>query len=315
MQIHIAQKGDTLWKLAQQYNVSFEEVKQANHHLADPNQIMPGMKIKIPAKSVQVKKEEPKADQQKENQQKQETVKENMKQPSGQQANVPPMYQPAPMPSHPNAPSSEENHYNMNVHFYQQGGNQKQNEQQQKPETPSSKPSPKKPEDVMPSQTKPPKMQQNPAAAGAHMTEENMAGMTEQGPCMYIPVVPVMPPCPPAGTGHPHSFSPVMSSPCSGPDMQQQMMPMAPPQHMPGMPMPPSPNSMEMGWMPQPGQPEGMMPGGMMQPANENSSGKKRETDEGNQYTGNGTGYAEIPESFGSGPYSPWMNPYRPPQS
>ncbi|MFB5663212.1 SafA/ExsA family spore coat assembly protein [Alteribacillus sp. HJP-4] len=57
MQIHIVQKGDTLWKLSKQYQVDFEEVKKANGHLANPDQIMPGMKIKIPAKGVPVKKE------------------------------------------------------------------------------------------------------------------------------------------------------------------------------------------------------------------------------------------------------------------
>ncbi|WP_117170422.1 SafA/ExsA family spore coat assembly protein [Paraliobacillus sediminis] len=54
MKIHIVQKGDTLWNLAQKYGVNFEEVKQLNAQLADPNQIMPGMKIKIPTSTKQV---------------------------------------------------------------------------------------------------------------------------------------------------------------------------------------------------------------------------------------------------------------------
>ncbi|SFP94063.1 muramidase family protein [Salibacterium halotolerans] len=317
MQIYIAQKGDTLWKLAQQYNVSFEEIKQVNHHLADPDQIMPGMKIKIPAKSVHVKKESPKSGQPKETQQKEETMKENTKQPASGESNVPPMYQPAPMPSYPNVPSSEENHYNMNVHFYQQAEKEKQNEQQKKAESPSSKSGPKKPEDVMPSQTKPPKMQPDPAAANTHMAKGNMEGMMPQGPCSYVPVVPVMAPCPPPGPVHSHSFSPVMSSPCSGPDMQQmpqQMPPMGPSQQMPGMPMPPSSNGMEMGWMPQHSPANGMPPAGMMPAANENSPGKKRDAEDRNQYTESPSGYEEGPESFGSGPYSPWMNPFVPHQ-
>ena len=60
MKIHIVQKGDTLWNLAQKYNVNFEELKAANDHLSNPDMIMPGMKIKIPTGSVQVKKEAPK---------------------------------------------------------------------------------------------------------------------------------------------------------------------------------------------------------------------------------------------------------------
>ncbi|WP_256860456.1 SafA/ExsA family spore coat assembly protein [Paraliobacillus ryukyuensis] len=54
MKIHIVQKGDTLWNLAQKYGVDFEELKQMNAQLANPNMIMPGMKIKIPTSSKQV---------------------------------------------------------------------------------------------------------------------------------------------------------------------------------------------------------------------------------------------------------------------
>ncbi|SDI85005.1 morphogenetic protein associated with SpoVID [Natribacillus halophilus] len=57
MKIHIVQKGDTLWNLAKQYDVDFEELKAANTQLADPEKIMPGMKIKIPGQTVPAKKE------------------------------------------------------------------------------------------------------------------------------------------------------------------------------------------------------------------------------------------------------------------
>ncbi|KIL53356.1 hypothetical protein KP77_03320 [Jeotgalibacillus alimentarius] len=54
MKIHVVQKGDTLWTIAKNYQVSFEELKAVNTQLADPDMIMPGMKIKIPAgKSVE----------------------------------------------------------------------------------------------------------------------------------------------------------------------------------------------------------------------------------------------------------------------
>lgn len=57
MKIHIVQKGDTLWEIAKQYGVDFNELKSMNTQLANPDLIMPGMKIKIPSgsKSVQSK--------------------------------------------------------------------------------------------------------------------------------------------------------------------------------------------------------------------------------------------------------------------
>lgn len=57
LKIHIVQKGDTLWEISKKYGVDFEQVKQLNSHLASPDMIMPGMKIKIPSSSKAVKKE------------------------------------------------------------------------------------------------------------------------------------------------------------------------------------------------------------------------------------------------------------------
>ncbi|MBS4176210.1 SafA/ExsA family spore coat assembly protein [Lederbergia citrea] len=57
MKIHIAQKGETLWKIAQKYGVNFEELKQMNAQLSNPDMIMPGMKIKVPSAGGAVKKE------------------------------------------------------------------------------------------------------------------------------------------------------------------------------------------------------------------------------------------------------------------
>ncbi|MCT2537975.1 SafA/ExsA family spore coat assembly protein [Aquibacillus koreensis] len=59
MKIHVVQKGETLWKIAQKYGVDFEELKQMNSHLSNPDMIMPGMKIKVPTTTKQVKKEQP----------------------------------------------------------------------------------------------------------------------------------------------------------------------------------------------------------------------------------------------------------------
>lgn len=60
MRIHIVQKGDTLWKIAQKYGVDFEQLKSMNAHISNPDAIMPGMKIKVPTSGGQVKKEEQK---------------------------------------------------------------------------------------------------------------------------------------------------------------------------------------------------------------------------------------------------------------
>lgn len=59
LKIHIVQKGDTIWEIAQQYGVNFEELKKLNSHLSSPDMIMPGMKIKIPVTSKQVKTSPP----------------------------------------------------------------------------------------------------------------------------------------------------------------------------------------------------------------------------------------------------------------
>ncbi|WP_317633804.1 SafA/ExsA family spore coat assembly protein [Perspicuibacillus lycopersici] len=59
MKIHIVQKGDTLWKIAQKYGVDFEQLKSMNTQLSNPDMIMPGMKIKVPSSSGTVKKEMP----------------------------------------------------------------------------------------------------------------------------------------------------------------------------------------------------------------------------------------------------------------
>lgn len=48
VEVHIVQKGDTLWKISRQYGISFEELKRVNAHLANPDYIVPGMKIFLP---------------------------------------------------------------------------------------------------------------------------------------------------------------------------------------------------------------------------------------------------------------------------
>lgn len=57
LKIHIVRKGDTLWEIAKQYGVDFEELKAFNPQLSSPDMIMPGMKIRIPSATKSVKKE------------------------------------------------------------------------------------------------------------------------------------------------------------------------------------------------------------------------------------------------------------------
>ncbi|WP_226037026.1 SafA/ExsA family spore coat assembly protein [Aquibacillus saliphilus] len=59
MKIHVVQKGETLWSISQKYGVDFEEVKKMNTQISNPDMIMPGMKIRVPTSSKEVKKEKP----------------------------------------------------------------------------------------------------------------------------------------------------------------------------------------------------------------------------------------------------------------
>lgn len=47
------QKDETLWKIAQKYGVSLDDVIAANPQISNPEMIMPGMKIKVPTTSEQ----------------------------------------------------------------------------------------------------------------------------------------------------------------------------------------------------------------------------------------------------------------------
>ncbi|GGE42759.1 hypothetical protein GCM10011391_21970 [Pullulanibacillus camelliae] len=56
MKIYIVQLGDSLYKIAQKHGVSLEDLKKINTQLTDPDNIKPGMKIKVPSGSKYVKK-------------------------------------------------------------------------------------------------------------------------------------------------------------------------------------------------------------------------------------------------------------------
>lgn len=48
MKIHIVQKGESLFSIAEKYHVDFQQLVDLNTQLASPDMIMPGMKIRIP---------------------------------------------------------------------------------------------------------------------------------------------------------------------------------------------------------------------------------------------------------------------------
>lgn len=58
MKIHIVQKGDTLWDIAEKHHVDFDELQEVNSHLSSPDMLMPGMKVMIPSTSQKLTKEE-----------------------------------------------------------------------------------------------------------------------------------------------------------------------------------------------------------------------------------------------------------------
>ncbi|WNR45864.1 LysM peptidoglycan-binding domain-containing protein [Paenibacillus roseipurpureus] len=49
MKIHIVKKGDTLYELAKKYQTTLDQIIALNPHIADPNKIDIGMKVKIPS--------------------------------------------------------------------------------------------------------------------------------------------------------------------------------------------------------------------------------------------------------------------------
>lgn len=48
LRIYIVQKDDTLYKIAKKHHVQLEEIIKLNPHIANPDYIVPGMKIKLP---------------------------------------------------------------------------------------------------------------------------------------------------------------------------------------------------------------------------------------------------------------------------
>lgn len=60
-QYHIVKKGDTMWKISQQYNVPFSEILKLNNHFKNPAMIYPNDKVIIPQTSTNNGESQPQA--------------------------------------------------------------------------------------------------------------------------------------------------------------------------------------------------------------------------------------------------------------
>ncbi len=50
MQIHVVQRGESLWSISRRYGVALNEIAAANQ-LPDPNRLVPGLALVIPTPS------------------------------------------------------------------------------------------------------------------------------------------------------------------------------------------------------------------------------------------------------------------------
>ncbi|MBR7553408.1 LysM domain-containing protein [Allobacillus sp. GCM10007491] len=48
MRIHIVRRGETIKSIAEKYDLSFQEVVRMNKQIADPYELMQGMKLRVP---------------------------------------------------------------------------------------------------------------------------------------------------------------------------------------------------------------------------------------------------------------------------
>ncbi|MFA9557196.1 SafA/ExsA family spore coat assembly protein [Evansella sp. AB-rgal1] len=219
MRIHIVQKGDTLWKLAQKYGVDFESLKAANSNLSNFDQIMPGMKIKIPTGSVQAKKESqmPSVDYgaKKEKQIPKEAPKEKTPPPSLKEEKEQPVPMPAPpqVPLTQHAPSYHLQNTNMNFNIYKQ--------KSEKIPTPPKMPKPKEAPMPKPKEAPLPIAKEQPKPMEKELPPKPVEKVKAKplptkkslpmDDCYPVPpqgFMPCPPPCPPNYGGYPQPFYP-----------------------------------------------------------------------------------------------------------
>ncbi|WP_332694217.1 SafA/ExsA family spore coat assembly protein [Halalkalibacter lacteus] len=229
MKIHIVQKGDTLWKLAQKYGVNFEQLKAANTQLSNPDMIMPGMKIKIPTGSVPVKKESqvaPQAAPMKEQPVQQKEVQTPPPMQMPEMPKMPVMPQKMAPPTKKQKTHVDYNTFETNINFYQ--------------------PQQVKPKKEMPTVQKPPVSK--PKKEAVKPKEEVKPEVT---PKHYAPKPPVKP-----------SIQPQMKPPMQPPMYQPKQHAPCPPEYM--QPISPLMPGCQSGCGPK--YPQSMPYGGHMQP-------------------------------------------------
>lgn len=105
--VHIVVKGDTLWKIARQYGIPFEDLKRVNAHLANPDYIVPGMKIFLPARKAE---EKPGMNKKPDKKPGQQLPQEKPHQPLPQEKPTQPVKPPIPLPQEkPHVPPAQPN--------------------------------------------------------------------------------------------------------------------------------------------------------------------------------------------------------------
>ena len=48
MKRYTVEKGDTLWNIAKRFDISLDDIIEANPQLKDPNMLQPGMVLNVP---------------------------------------------------------------------------------------------------------------------------------------------------------------------------------------------------------------------------------------------------------------------------
>ena len=107
MRIHIVQKGETLAEIAAQYEVEQEAIEKMNPQIADPELIMPGMKLTIPQQS---KKIAPSMESQKQSTKRKKTERKEQKDQADSIKSEPQMRRPMSEPLHDDVVHKKEHH-------------------------------------------------------------------------------------------------------------------------------------------------------------------------------------------------------------
>lgn len=182
MKIHIVQKGDTLWNIAKKYNVDFDELKNLNNQLSNPDMIYPGMKIKIPSSTTMVQQ----AQSYKEQPIKEQPLKEHpmKEQPAHMKEEVVQVIEQPQIKTYPISPT------NIHQDIYQIDLVNVVNEKEQTPQQTAAKPKPM-PKPVKIPEVKPTVPPAKPKATEAPVSKPVKKSEKQEAPCHHMMVQPV----------------------------------------------------------------------------------------------------------------------------